>query len=125
VPGIALQDLVAVGDRFLQIAGQVVDRGAAVPAFGEVRFFRHDVIQKRDRFAIPPGLHFLGRLGHQGVDPGIARAGPQQPQAALGEIAHERAFVAQALVEQRRVGHAAAVGDPHHRLGARRRIGIF
>src|SRR3989338_4599436 len=40
---IALHDLVAVGERLLILAQEVVDRGALVPALGEVRAALYDL----------------------------------------------------------------------------------
>ena len=73
---------------------------------------------------MPAGLHLLHARGHQAVDLGISRAGPQQPQAPLGEFAHERAFVAQALEQQGLVLHAAVIREPDHALGAPLGLGI-
>jgi hypothetical protein len=49
-------------------------------------------------------------------------ASPERPQPLLGKAAHELAFVAQPLVQEGRVGHAAAVRDPDDRFGARRGV---
>ena len=43
VTRIALQHFVAVGDRLVELAGEVVDRRAAVPALGEPGFSRSSV----------------------------------------------------------------------------------
>ncbi len=48
VARIALQHLVAVGDRLAVVAGEVIDRGAAVPALGVFRFSFRDFGQNRN-----------------------------------------------------------------------------
>ena len=106
VAGIALEHLVAVGDRLAVVAGEVVDRGAAVPAFGELGFFPHHLLKSAMASSYRPACISSVARAIRRVDLGVARAGPEQPQALLGEAAHEGAFVAQPLVQQRRVGHA-------------------
>src|SRR6185503_10416274 len=59
VARVALQHLVAVGDRFPVVAGEVVDRGAAVPALRVIGFFPDHLAEERDGLVIPAGLHVL------------------------------------------------------------------
>src|SRR6185503_10104927 len=59
VRGIALHHLVAVGERALELAGEVEDRGALVPAFGEPGRAADYVAENRDRLREMGLLHLL------------------------------------------------------------------
>ncbi len=115
---IALHDLAAVGQRAPVVAGEEVGGGALVPAFGEGGLAADDLAESLDRLRKAPRLHLLDARCQPPVDARVPRAGPQQPRALLGVAAHERTLIAQALEQQRLVGHAAVIGKPGHGLGA-------
>jgi hypothetical protein len=79
VPRLELEHLFGVGERALELAAEVIGRGAPVPHLGELRFELDGSGQDGDGDAVLVLLHRPFGLLHQQIDGRAARAHPGPP----------------------------------------------
>src|SRR5882724_10044399 len=121
---VALDHLVAVPERFLVLADEVIDRRALVPALGEVRLLLDDGGERLDGGRGGALAHLLHPEPEQRVDLRVTRAAPDLPERALGYRPHHLVLVAQGLEQGGGVGHSAQIAERGGRLTARLHIAL-
>src|SRR5262245_22121685 len=105
VMGIALHHLVAVAQRLIEIAHEVISGGALVPAFREVGTHLDDAregIDRRPHLAI---VHAADAPLQQFVHVGVAGAAPDAPHRRLRQTADARVIVEQSVEQGVGIGH--------------------
>ena len=120
---VALEHLVAVGERLRVLAQQVVHRGALVPPLGELGPPRDHPREGLDRRLTVARLHLLDAECQQAVDLPVARATPHLPQGALGKRPDERVGVAERPGQRGDVFHRAPLAEGASRLSSRLGVG--
>ena len=108
---IALHHLVAVGERLLILAQEVIDRRPLVPPFGELRTTLDDLGEGLHGELAPTSAHLLDADGEEAVDVRVAGSAPELPHRVLGERTDELVCVAQRRGERRQVGHQAGLSE--------------
>src|SRR6185369_5870093 len=133
---VALHHFVAVGERLLIFAQEVIDGRPLVPAFGELRLTPDDLAEGLDGLLALARVHLLEASREEPVDGRVARSAPHLPHRALRVLADDLVVVAQRRGQLRQIAHepglaqrfsaqaptvgAALVGKRLERLLARR-----
>src|SRR5262245_2912234 len=105
---IAVHDFLAVGQRAIEVAHEVVRGRPLVPSLREIGRARDHVAEHRDRLRQLARLHEADALGEAGVDRRVARAVPDRPQGVVRLAANGGVRIVESLDER---GGRAVVAD--------------